>query len=159
MQLWKVIKDYPNYSVSNLGNVKNNKTGKLLKPSDDGRGYLQVRLYFDGVGKPIKVHKLVFEAFKYKVPKGKVLNHIDSNKYNNCIRNLECVSQYDNVIHAITNGNFNMRPVYCYETGKEYPSIADASRELNIDIANAQKVCSGKYKQTKGFHLVYLEEK
>ena len=45
---FRVIKDYENYSVSNFGNVKNNTTGKILKPSNSSNGYYKVNLFKDG---------------------------------------------------------------------------------------------------------------
>ena len=58
IQIWKVIKDYPMYSVSNLGSIKNNKTGRILKQLNDNRGYLQVRLYNNGKAKTYKVTRV-----------------------------------------------------------------------------------------------------
>lgn len=156
IQIWKVIKDYPMYSVSNLGSIKNNKTGRILKQLNDNRGYLQVRLYNNGKAKTYKVHKIVFETFKGKITNKMVINHKDGNKYNNSLKNLECVTQQYNVLHAINKGNFYLRPVYCHETGKEYTSLAEVSRELNVDAGNVQKVCAGKCKHTKGYHFRYI---
>ena len=44
-EIWKQIKDYPKYEVSNLGNVRNINTKKLLKPRRTARGYYRVALY------------------------------------------------------------------------------------------------------------------
>ena len=44
---FRIIKDYDNYSVSNLGNIKNNKTGKIMKLSMDGKGYYKINLFND----------------------------------------------------------------------------------------------------------------
>ena len=56
---WYVIKDHPNYELNRLGQVRNRRTGKILKPFDDRRGYLRVTL--DGVN--VKLHILVASMF------------------------------------------------------------------------------------------------
>jgi hypothetical protein len=60
---FRVIKDYENYSVSNFGNVINNKTGRILKPGIDGGGYYHVILHKDGIRKTCKIHRLLANTF------------------------------------------------------------------------------------------------
>ena len=62
-EIWRTINNFENYEVSNCGRVKNKKTDRILKPYDNGTGYLQIQLYnTDGI-KAILVHRLVAEAF------------------------------------------------------------------------------------------------
>ena len=56
---YKISKDFENYSISNFGNVKNNKTGKILKPGINNRGYYHIDLYKNGKRFTKKIHKLV----------------------------------------------------------------------------------------------------
>jgi len=87
MEEWKVISDYPNYSVSNFGNVRNDKTGKLLKHFNRGKGYSAVDLN----GKTFSVHQLVGINFIPNENNYTQIDHIDRNKQNNNISNLRWV--------------------------------------------------------------------
>lgn len=88
------------YQISNLGNVKSFKSGigKLMKPNNDDRGYYSIELWSYGVRKKVKIHQLVAESFLnhkrcgYKL----VVNHIDFNKTNNSVDNLEIVTNREN---------------------------------------------------------------
>ena len=62
-EIWRPIKDYPNYEVSNLGQVKNIKTGKILKSSKDKKGYNCISLWKNNKSKSFRKHRLVAEAF------------------------------------------------------------------------------------------------
>ena len=120
-EIWKTIVGYEEYySVSNLGNVRRDKqssgavSGRILKPSKNGDGYNIVSLG-NGTGN-IKTHKisnLVTRAFLGKKPKGIVVNHIDGNKINDCIRNLEYVTQSQNVLHSYKLGYKSVRGSKC----------------------------------------------
>lgn len=118
MEEWKIIDGYENYAVSNKGNVKNITTNKILKPGDNGKGYLHVALYNDEhIGKTIMIHRLVAKAF---IPNPKNLpqvNHIDECKHNNCVENLEWITSEDNINHGTHNfrtgyNNPNRKPIY-----------------------------------------------
>jgi hypothetical protein len=98
-KIWKVCKDYPNYSVSTEGEVKNNLTGLYLTGTDNGLGYLRVNLS-NGI-KRVKVfiHRLVAIAFIDNLENKPQVNHIDRVKYNNFANNLEWVTQFENMNH------------------------------------------------------------
>ena len=90
------ISGYDNYQVSNFGRIRNSTTGKILKPSDDCRGYLKVNLYKDGKRKNHKIHILVANEFIEK-PDGKTcVDHIDKNRLNNIVENLRWVTRSEN---------------------------------------------------------------
>ena len=98
---FKDIPDYNGvYQVSNLGNVKSFKYGKekLLKPAINSCGYLNVILCKDGKTKSYKVHQLVAMAFLEHTPDGmnSVVDHIDNNRLNNYMDNLQIISNREN---------------------------------------------------------------
>jgi hypothetical protein len=106
---WKPIDKHPLcsgpfYEVSNLGRVRNINTGKVLKNRACGRKreqYATVLLY----GKNMAVHRLVAHHFLGPRPDGQQVNHIDSNKMNPCVTNLEYVTPHGNVQHGYDSGS------------------------------------------------------
>lgn len=99
---YKDIPEYlGHYQVSNKGNVKSLKQNKetILKVSTEGDKYYRVALYKDGKGKKFYVHRLVIQAFKGDIPKGRnlVVDHIDYNKTNNKLDNLQVISNRENL--------------------------------------------------------------
>lgn len=104
-EIWKDIKDYENkYQISNYGRVKSlfnkswdkkTKRERILTIKTTGN-YPHIRLFKNNVGKNFLVHRLVAETFIPNPQKKSQVNHIDENKYNNCISNLEwCDSTYN----------------------------------------------------------------
>lgn len=98
-EVWRDIKNYEGlYEVSNFGNVRSLKFGKIkyLKPANNGFGYYHVILCKNGQKKYFKVHRLVANAF-IENPNGyNEINHIDEDKTNNKVENLEwCTHKYN----------------------------------------------------------------
>ena len=117
-EIWKDIKDYENeYQISNYGKIRSLRcwTGhiyitrnKILNPSKNTKGYLQVQLCKNGRRKQCLVHRIVAETFILKPNEEQnVVNHIDGNKLNNNVNNLEWCTQKQNIQHAIKNELFN----------------------------------------------------
>ena len=98
-QVWKDIKNYEGlYEVSNYGNVRSLKFGKIryLKPANNGNGYNDVILCKNGQKKHFKVHRLVANAFIENPNNYPQINHKDEDKTNNKVENLEwCDNQYN----------------------------------------------------------------
>lgn len=96
-EVWKDVYLFPNsYEVSNLGNVRNKRTGKILTPYISETGYLKVKLCENNIRKNERVHRLVALAFLDNPSKYPEVNHKDGNKSNNTIGNLEwCNRQYN----------------------------------------------------------------
>lgn len=117
MEIWKDIKNYEGiYQVSNYGNVRsfkkwcgNNHLKKwvnetsILKATDNGNGYLIVRLNKYGTRKNFYIHRLVATYFLDNPSNKNIVNHKDYNKYNNNVSNLEWVTQKENVNYSIKN--------------------------------------------------------
>lgn len=85
---WK--RYYKNYSVSNLGRIRNDNTNNIRKLTKNSYGYLRTNITDrKNTHKEIKIHRAVAELFipnPYNYPQ---VNHIDGNKENNCVTNLE----------------------------------------------------------------------
>jgi hypothetical protein len=133
MELWKDIPNYEGiYQVSNQGNIRsllfrNNIVVKekirILKPTDNGNGYLIVGLKASGKRKNYYVHRLVAAMFCKKVDNCNYVNHKDRNKYNNNAENLEWCTQKQNVqysAHYMRHEKSISKPT---NTGEKYISI------------------------------------
>lgn len=101
MDVFKEIPDYNgDYQISNLGEVKSFKNNKelILSPCINTFGYKVVHLCKEGKPKTFKIHQLVAMAFLNHKPCGynKVINHIDFNKLNNNVDNIEITTQRKN---------------------------------------------------------------
>ena len=139
MEEWRVINDFPNYSVSNFGNVMNNKTNKPLKLCNKS-GYYDVSLtnitLNHKIKKTMKVHRLVACAFIENPENKPEVNHKDKNKLNNNIMNLEWNTRLENCQHKsiglVYKSNKN-RPIIRLSKESEdeiekYNSIEDAGK-------------------------------
>ena len=102
-EIWKDIDGFSDYQVSNKGNVRSSKSGKwkTLKQYSIAE-YLGVSLFIDGKRQSKKTHRLVLESFK-GLSDGLVANHINENKHDNIIENLEWISVKENVNHGTRN--------------------------------------------------------
>ena len=90
------IKNFPDYCVSNLGNVKNIKTNKILKQSANKEGYIRLKIYKNGKQYNKNVHQLVANAFLENVDNKLCIDHIDNNKENNNVSNLRFATHQEN---------------------------------------------------------------
>lgn len=103
-EIWKTIKKFPRYSVSNFGEVSNLRTGRIKIKTIGKDGYLFVNLYgLDmDVPSPVKIHRLVAQEFLRG--RGETVNHKNGIKTDNRICNLEWMSRADNSRHAWRTG-------------------------------------------------------
>lgn len=164
MEIWKDIKGFESYQVSNLGNVKslgNDKTRKekILKPNKLKNNYLQVVLCKEGKRKYHLIHRLVAEAFIPNPQNLVQINHRDEDKTNNTISNLEwCTAKYNNNYgtHNQRSALSRSKPVICLETGKIYSSLSEVYKQLGFTQGNISQCCNGKLKTAYGFHWQYV---
>ena len=138
------------YEVSNLGRVRRN--GRILKPTNDRGGYLFVNLCKNGTRKTVKIHRLVAYAFLPNPQNLPQINHIDEDKTNNAVDNLEwCDSKY--------NVNYSQaKPVLQYDLQgnfiREWPGVRKAEEETGINSGHISSCCSGRYgSKTAGGYL------
>jgi len=95
MEEFRIVKDYPNYSVSNFGNVKKNQTGKIIIPRYSN-GYSQVELWNNDNRKVFGVHRLVAIEFIPNPENKPFVDHIDNDKANNNVNNLRWATITEN---------------------------------------------------------------
>lgn len=168
-EIWRDIKGYESiYKISNLGKVlsikRHGTKGGILKPADNGNGYLIVGLCKNKNEKTFKIHRLVAETF-IPNPKGyKCVNHIkEFEKTNNCVSNLEwCTNKYNTNYGTCRerSENNHKKEVFQYDKNlnliKKWNCIKDCEIE-NFDTSSITKCCKNKRKTHKGFIWKYHE--
>lgn len=160
---WKKVLNY-NYSISNMGRIRNDNTLLLLKPSLTC-GYYKVRLSNNGKVEDFMIHNLVYCIFNNipNIPKGYVVDHINSNKIDNILTNLRLITLSENVKSALytTKTNSSCKKVEQLTLLDKhisfFDSCAEAARALKLDSSTISKVCRGKNKSHGGFHFRYVE--
>ena len=97
-EVYKIISGFNNlYSVSNYGNVINNKTGRPLTNSIGSHGYKQVNLSNNGICKTHTVHRLVANSFIDNPENKPIVDHKDNDKHNNHFSNLRFCTNQENL--------------------------------------------------------------
>ena len=190
-EIWKDVDGYEGlYQVSNYGNVKSvkregkngrNYGGNVLKPSlNKSCGYLTVGLSSGGFTKTFLLHRLVAEAFIPNPSSKKEINHIDGNKHNNHISNLEWNTRLENMRHAKEHNLLKFKVGECHymyhRYGQKHPNAkkivqsdlndnivkiwecgADIERELGIPKSNICICCKGGRKKAGGYKWRFAE--
>ena len=157
------------YQVSNIGTVRNKITGHIIKSHRDKKGYLRVSLSKNNRQVTVKVHRAVAIAFIENPNNLPQVNHKDGNKENNTVSNLEWVSNYENMQHAIKNGltkrvdyaGRKKRPVIRISDTEEtvrFSSLAEAAKECHISRSNLCNVLKGKRNFCGGYRWKYANE-
>jgi len=136
MEIFNIIKDFENYSVSNLGNVKNNLTGRVLKTSLC-KGYQRVNLSKDGKSKTVYNHQLVAEHFLLNPENKLCVDHIDNDKENNKISNLRYATHIENGRNSsISKKNTSgVKGVYFHKPSQKWMAYIGINKKLiNIGL-------------------------
>lgn len=175
MITWIKIKDFPNYSVSSSGSVRNDNRMSLLKPTTNHKGYLYVVLSKDGKTTTKKIHRLVAESFIDNPDNKPQVNHIDGNKQNNDVSNLEWCTNQENQDHfwrVIKNKQYKKRPinrrsyalsenprarkVLRVNDNKVYNCLTEAALDSKTTESLISQVCRGKRRTTGGYMWRYV---
>lgn len=158
VEIWKDIKGFETYQVSNLGRVKSNRSRKTILKPNDLKGYQQVTLINNNERKSFLVHRLVAKAFIPNPNNYQEVNHKDENKANNSVSNLEWCNRTYNCNYGDRNkkirhyqqenGSVRNREILQYDLNgnfiKEWYSIADICREFNVSQSSISKCCINK---------------
>lgn len=193
MEVWKDIKEYEGlYQVSNFGNIRSlprrgtSKNVHIMFQKYNKCGYKMVGLYKDGKVKNRTVHRIVAETFLDNPLNKEDVNHIDGNKENNNVSNLEWTTHKENMKHArknnlirITNkvieqgknvgqkyGKINglkrakriLQISYYNESIKEWDSITQASKCTGISLSGISKCCNKKKNMAGGYKWEFVKQ-
>jgi len=172
-EIWRVHPDISGIEVSTFGNVrtldrvvpKGNGTqfqkGQVLKQWDD-RGYLQVRFRVNGKHISKLVHRLVAETFLSNPDNLPEVNHLDCDRTNNNVKNLEWCDRFYNQQYrnkfGVSNTETLGHPLFAINLAtmevSHFRSQREASREIGADSGSINNVIKGKYKYTRGYWFV-----
>ena len=166
METFKTIHEYPDYLVSDLGNILSVKGDRLLKPYKCSNGYLQVKLTNNGCTKGELVHRLVAKAFIPNPNNLAQINHKDEDRTNNRVENLEWCDQSYNMNYGTGNlkrkekleyreSPWNSKKVLQFTLEnvlvREWNSTMEIERVLGYKNTNIGSCCRGKATQAYGY--------
>lgn len=176
-EIWLPFKRCANiyYSVSNKGRFssgvsinpnRHKERGwkvKIISPYANKKGYMIVRTRENGATKHYQLHRIVLSVFN---PCDNMellqVNHIDGNKSNNSISNLEWCTCKENMEHAIRTGLFDLTKnvsIYSLDGNfiKTFDSLTLAEKETGVLVVNIAAACKGKVRQAGGYQWNYEE--
>lgn len=170
---WKLIPDFEPYEVSNFGRVRSRyhtsgKEYRILKPTYHHTGYVLYRLAKNKKYYNRTAHILVATAFIPNPENKPQVNHIDGDKHNNNVENLEWVTASENIQHAFEMGlkksptkdikgkdHYASKPVLQYDLKgnfvKKWFCYSDAARFYNISPSSIINCCAKRIKSVGGY--------
>ena len=162
MEEWKEISGTAGmYEISSYGRLWSNITHKFLKTYVNSDGYLLATFPINGVKKRRTMHRLVAEAFIPNPGEKPQINHIDANRTNNRIDNLEWCTPSENTLHSFKIGTSKRYPHHekavVRSDGKRYNSMCEAARDINVPYSYIRDVCNGTQKTTRGYGFRRVE--
>lgn len=163
-EIWKEFEE--NYAISNLGNIKNIKTNRMLKLRPSHNGYLKTNISIKGKLKTVFPHRLVGQMFISNPDNLPILNHKDENKHNNCVYNLEWCDNKYNVNYGTSQerkAQKQRKMVYKYDLEgnfiEKYISTREAAKSVNGNTGGISRVCNNQRKTYKGYIWKYNRDK
>lgn len=158
-ELWREWPQDPRIKVSNMGNVISYKRGSgyPLKVTHDNHGYQRVGAGYHGWA--TLVHRLVAETWIPNPNHYRDVNHINGDKDDNRVENLEWVTHSQNLYHAYRTGlNKNVTPVRIVETGETFESMSECARRIGGNHRRISDCLAGRQSTHRGYHFEYVED-
>ena len=169
--MWIKVKENPNYEVSDDGNIRRN--GHILaKNLDKKSGYYKINLYDNGKKITRRINRLVAEAYISNPNNLPEVNHIDGDKANNNVSNLEWVTKSENMQHAFKNGlarpSYGMlgkknpnagrkgKPFKIVETNEVFNTLAECEKRIKGNNRHINDCLKGRQKTHRGYHFEYI---
>lgn len=170
VEIWKNIPGYEGlYDASNWGRIRSLdhwrdsgaggyiQKGRILKQFKNKRGYLYVGLSKGNEIKRLRVHRLVYEAFKGEIPERLQVNHINEDKTDNRLENLNLMTSKENTNWGTRNQRISEKrsdPVLQLTLDEvlvnEWSSAQEAGRH-GFTFSSIRACCNGRLKSHKGF--------
>ena len=144
------------YEISSIGRVRK-CDGKILSAPVNSCGYPSVKIIKAGCRKTVTVHRLVAEHFLPNPNDWPQINHIDGNKLNNRVENLEWCTASQNTFHAYHHGLKERTKKAAAESLRKFQTHGVEARALGLSQGNLSAVCNGRIKSTGGYTARYIE--
>ena len=155
MEIWKHINGYEGlYEISNKGRVRNAE-GRILKARTQNKGYFYVTLHSNHKERKFTIHRLIAEAFIPKINGFNQVNHINGNKKDNSVENLEWCNQRLNYNHGMQKFLYSHNENHYFakltnEQVKTIPTLfkigftrTTISRILNVNVSSIEAIEKG----------------
>ena len=155
-ELWREWPQDPRILGSNKGNVVSYRrgSGRPLRVYHNNCGYQMV----NASRPPQYVHRMVAETWIPNPNGYEQVNHIDGNKDNNCVENLEWTTPSQNIRHAFRTGLKKTTPIRIPETGEIFESLSECARRIGGDTGNISRCLTGKQSTYRGYHFERVED-
>lgn len=178
-EVWKSIDGFPNYYVSNYSRIKSiyhYSTGEKRRIVKQRKSTSESSYYVTEIAYKNKfIHRLVAETFIPNTNNKLQINHINGNKFDNRIENLEWVTPSENMLHSYRvlgrksamfgkfgKDNHSSKPVYQLteerKIVKEWGSCREAARSIGVGYTGITRACRGGRKRAHGFKWVFKSE-
>lgn len=171
MSNWREIPTNSKYLVSDDGRIRRvgSNKDKAVRNKD---GYVVTELYEGGSRSHVRVHRMVAEAFIPNPDNKPEINHIDGDKTNNHVSNLEWVTKKENCRHAWDNGlvtpSYGMlgktnpnsgrkgKPFRIIETGEVFNTLQECEEKINGNNRHINDCLRGRQRTHRGYHFEYI---
>lgn len=186
IEIWKPVIGYEGiYEISNIGRVKSLQRQKYKNPTHiipgkirplqlHSNGYYSIMLCKNGITKRVHIHRLVASAFIPNPAGHSTVNHINYDRKDSRVENLEWCSQQQNILHATKRNGYknnmqgrtgklsvNSKPTYQIglddKVIKLWDSLRDAARELNFNYSSLRNCARGTSKKSHNFKWKYAQ--
>lgn len=159
---WLHVEDFPRYLVSQLGNVYDCVSDRLLVQTRNKKGYHKVTLVSSYGSFTVSVHRLVAKTFfDVDTLTNEEVNHRDGDKSNNCLWNLEWTTRSGNMRHAYAMGLMSLPKheikIRCVETSQVFQSMTEAAQYFGVSVPSISKAVNRTHKTCRGYHFVTVD--
>lgn len=166
---WNTCLFFNSYQANRDGQIRNEKSGRIMKPYRQKTGYVFVCLQHNGKSYTKTVHRLVWEAFNGPIPEGMDVNHINEDKTDNRLENLNLMTRKENINWGTCierrrqkqRNNIRSKVILQYgldgELVQEWPSEKEIERILGYNQGNISRCCSGVIKTSYNYIWRYKE--
>lgn len=166
MEIWKTIKNRPDYQISSYGRVKSLKSNRILACTPHSDGFEKVRLWQNGKAKNYLIHRLVAQAFLPNPAQMRNVSHIDGCKNHNNVNNLEWATQKAVVNRSWNLGNSSLhtsRNIKVYQFSMDgslihiFASVKEAAQAVQRSTRSITRALTGYFHSSAGFRWSYKE--
>lgn len=155
-EVWAEIEGFPNYAISNHGEIVNIKFGRSLKARSNSRGYMHVILFNENIRKEYYVHQLVAQSFIGDFRHGTHIYHIDGDRSNNAVSNLRMRGSRGELDYVPIR--LRGRRVRIIETGQVFMNAYSCADYIKGHASNIYACLRGVHKKHLGYTFEYVEE-